>query len=239
MLCLVFLWHFRPTLHDISIKIFSTIFFWLFTAKHSWRNNFLIYIPRIIKKNINFDTCELFLYHFFRFHQSRLCLNKTCVTSIKQKKFELKNGNGCVACRLPLIPGIVCILLPNEYQHLHGVEVDALYVDWPWIHVDGRSIRISLSRHLVKPSSGEVNVSRVKKAHHAHRMMRGTHDWCCWCFARWGTRHRLLDVWFVGFHRVLFSWRCCWRRRWAHVWFCLDSAFDARPTDWISTLLKF
>lgn len=52
-------------------------------------------------------------------------------------------------------------LVPNENQHLHGVKIDALQVDGAGIHVDRRAVRISLSRHLMQSSGGEVNMSRV------------------------------------------------------------------------------
>lgn len=68
------------------------------------------------------------------------------------------------------------ISVSNENQHLHGVEIDALYVDGAGIHVDSRSVRISLSRHLMEPRSAKVDMSRVQETHHAHRMMRRTHD---------------------------------------------------------------
>lgn len=136
-------------------------------------------------------------------------------------------------------PSASLILTSNDNQHLHGVEVDSLYIDGARIHVDRRSVRIALPWHLMKPCSGEVNVTGVKETHHTHRMMWRTHNWSRRSLAwRW-TGHRLLNVRLVGLHRVFFSWRCWGRRRWAHVWFCLDPALDARSTDWIATFLKF
>lgn len=64
----------------------------------------------------------------------------------------------------------------NEYQHLHGIKVDALYVDGAGVHVDRRSIRVSLSRHLMQSGSCKINVSCVKKTHDTHWMMRWAHD---------------------------------------------------------------
>lgn len=127
----------------------------------------------------------------------------------------------------------------NDNQHLHGVEVYSLYVDGARIHIDRRSVRVALPRHLMKPRSGEVNVTRVKEAHHTHRMMRGTHDWSRWSLARRWSGHWLLNVRFIVLHRIFFGWWCWGRRWWAHVWFCFDPALDARATDWIAAFLKF
>lgn len=130
-------------------------------------------------------------------------------------------------------------LIPDEYQHLHGVKIDALKVDGAGIHVDGGSVRISLPRHLMKSCGGEVNMSRIQESHRHHRMMRRTHDWRWGCFAWWWSRHRLLNVWLVCLHCVLLSRWCWWCRWWwAHVWFGLDSTFNTRSADGISAFLK-
>lgn len=129
------------------------------------------------------------------------------------------------------------ISLRNEYQHLHGVEVDSLNVDGSWIHVHCRAIRISLPRHLMESSSCKINVSCIEKSHHPHRMMRRTHDGRR-CLARRRPGHWLLNVRFVRLHGVLFSRRrrrCRWR---THIRFGLYSTFNARPTDWIASLFK-
>lgn len=142
--------------------------------------------------------------------------------------------------RNPSLPtdGIITGSVSNDDQHLHGVEVDALYVHGARVHVDRRAVGISLPRHLMESSSGEVDVPRVKKSHHAHRMVRWTHDGSRWCFAWWRARHGLLNVGLVVLHCVLLRrWRrwCGW---WTHVGLRFDSAFDAGPTDWVAAFLK-
>lgn len=128
--------------------------------------------------------------------------------------------------------------ISNENQHLHGVEIDSLYVNGAGIHVDCRAIRISLSRHLMKSRSAEVNMPCVQEAHHSHWMVWRTHDWCCWRFTwRW-TCHRLLNVRLVILHSVFFTrrrWRGWWR---THHWFCLNPTLNTRPTDRITAFLK-
>lgn len=139
-----------------------------------------------------------------------------------------------------MIGGSKLWMISNDNKHLHRVKVYSLNVDWSGIHVDCCSIRISLSGHLMNLI--EIDMSRIKEAHHTHsRMVRWTHDrrrWCRLIWWRW-TSNRLLSIWLVVFHSIILG---CWCRRWrrrTHVGLSFNSRFDTWSTDWISSLLEF